>query len=417
MYFKKQFISTNKKKYYCQSSIGGLLKGVRVVDMSRVLAGPYCTMILGDMGAEIIKIENPNIGDETRTWGPPYLTSSDGNHSLSAYFISINRNKHSLTVNVKEKKGKEIIYNLIKESDIFIENYIPGKLNSMGFSYEKLSSINPRIIYVSLTGYGSDGPHGQRPGYDVVIEAEAGLMSITGEKDGNPMKVGVAVTDLQTGLYAHGAILAALYAREKSGKGQKIDVSLLETQVASLVNVGSSYLISGKEPKRRGTEHPSIVPYQLFKTKSKNEEEENGIVIGCGNNRQFEILCNYLGRPELVNHEEMKTNELRVKNREKVIEIIQKEIEKESSEFWMSKFIDSGLPCGPLNNLKQTFSHPQVLHRNMVTEIEHEKLGIYFIIFFVIFLYFILYFYSYLLSNYLQVTIKFLKSFYFLCFT
>ncbi|KAI3655914.1 hypothetical protein MP638_001937, partial [Amoeboaphelidium occidentale] len=245
-----------KRSY--SSAVTGPLKGIRVLDMTRVLAGPYCTQILGDLGAEVIKIEQPHVGDDTRTWYPPSMKSKDDKHSLSAYFISVNRNKHSVTVDLKSEQGRSIIKDLARQCDVLIENYVPGKMKSLGLDYETMREINERLVYVSISGYGPDGPDAKRPGYDVVIEAEAGLMSITGETNGNPVKVGVAITDLQTGLYAHGAILAALYAREKSGLGQKIDVSLLETQVASLVNIGSNYLVAGVNGGRSGTEHKSI---------------------------------------------------------------------------------------------------------------------------------------------------------------
>jgi succinate--hydroxymethylglutarate CoA-transferase len=382
-------IRTSLQRNYCSQAkpsttkLEGALKGVRILDLSRVLAGPYCTMILGDMGAEVLKIEQPNVGDETRDWGPPYITANDGSKDrLSAYFIAINRNKRSVTVDFKKEEGRELISRLAKECDVLVENFVPGKLDSMGLSYETLSALNPRLIYLSITGYGATGPHSHRPGYDVIIEAEAGLMFATGEKDGPPVKVGVAVIDLQTGLYAHGAILAALYARDRSGKGQKIDVSLLETQCASMVNLSSNYLIAGKEARRIGTEHANIVPYQLFKTKpdeanspSATQDEVSGIVLGCGNNKQWEILCRLLDKSEWIDDAEMRTNELRTKHRDRVISLVQAELARETSHYWMDKFRDSGLPSGPLHNLRQTFEHPQVLHRNMVVEVEHEKFG------------------------------------------
>jgi succinate--hydroxymethylglutarate CoA-transferase len=258
-------------------------------------------MMLGDLGADIVKVEHP-LGDDTRQWGPPYAKDQ------SAYFLCVNRNKRSITVNFKERKGLEIVKRLALKSDVLVENYLPGKLESMGLGYDDLSRENPGLIYASITGYGQTGPFAKRPGYDVIIEAEAGLMHITGERDGEPVKVGVAITDLTTGLYTKGAILAALFAREKTGKGQRIDVSLLECQVASLANIGSNFLIGGKEAQRMGTQHGAIVPYQSFKTK------DGRVVVGAGNDRQFQKFCTALGRLDLI-CEKFSTNQLRVENR------------------------------------------------------------------------------------------------------
>lgn len=232
------------------------LNGIRILDLTRILAGPYCTMLLGDMGAQVIKVESPK-GDDTRVWGPPFIESE------SAYFLGVNRNKMSVAVNLKTKMGVDVVKRIARVSDVVIENYIPGKMDDFGLGFKELSRDNKGLIYASITGYGPTGPYAQKPGYDVIIEAEAGLMHITGEKSGQPVKVGVAITDLTTGLYAHGAILAALFERLKSGKGQKIDISLLECQVASLANIGHNYLIGGMEAERLGTEHASIVPYQV----------------------------------------------------------------------------------------------------------------------------------------------------------
>jgi succinate--hydroxymethylglutarate CoA-transferase len=248
-------------------------------------------MTLGDMGADVIKVESHS-GDDTRSWGPPFLKSKDGKSQESAYYLGVNRNKRSIAIDFKSSSGRELILDLARISDVFIENYIPGKLNSLGLGYENLKAVNPKIIYTSITGYGPTGPSSQKPGYDVVIEAEAGLMHITGTKQ-TPAKVGVAITDLTTGLYAKGAILAALFSRKNTGKGQKIDVSLLECQVASLANIGSSYLIGGVEAERWGTEHSSIVPYQAFET------SDYPIIVGVGNKRQWGKFCGAIGRNDL----------------------------------------------------------------------------------------------------------------------
>ena len=240
------------------------LKGIRILDLTRILAGPYCSMILGDMGAEVIKVEHPINGDDTRKWGPPFLKSIDQSSTESAYFLGVNRNKQSIAVDLKHSMGVDVIKRIANVSDVVIENYLPGKLDQLGLGYSDLSRNNKGLIYASITGYGPTGPFANKPGYDVIIEAEAGLMHITGENSRPPVKVGVAITDLTTGLYAHGAILGALLARSKSGKGQKIDVSLLECQVANLANIGHNYLIGGLEADRLGTEHQSIVPYQVI---------------------------------------------------------------------------------------------------------------------------------------------------------
>ncbi|KAF9907323.1 hypothetical protein EC991_011145 [Linnemannia zychae] len=347
----------------------GPLDGIRVLDMTRVLAGPYCTQLLGDLGAEVIKVENPKGGDDTRAWGPPFATNPDGSETESAYFLSVNRNKKSITVNFQSEGGKQLIHDLVKKCDILVENYVPGKLKSMGLGYEELSALNPKLIYASITGYGQTGPYASRPGYDVMIEAEAGLMYITGEERGPPVKVGVAVTDLTTGLYAHGGILAALLARHRTGRGQHVDCSLLESQVATLANIGSSYLIAGKEAKRMGTAHPSIVPYQVLQTRDSH------IMIGAGNDGQFRTLCKVLQLDSLATNPLYKTNRDRVQNREELIRILTNRLQTEKNTFWLKALEGKGVPFAPIHNIGQTFSHPQVLARGMVHEVEHVKAG------------------------------------------
>ncbi len=290
----------------------GPLSGVKVLDLTRVLAGPYCSMMLGDLGADVIKVEHPS-GDDTRSWGPPFAVPLDENEvKESAYFLGVNRNKRSITVNFKTEQGLEIIKKLARRSDVLIENFIPGRLDELGLGYRELAKENPGLIYASISGYGPDGPYSKKPGYDVIIEGEAGLMHITGEENGEPVKVGVAITDLTTGLYTKGAILAALFAREKSGKGQKIDASLLECQVASLANIASNYLIGGQEAKRLGTKHGAIVPYQSFPT------SDGHIIVGAGNDRQYSKFCKALQRQDL-DSPSFATNQLRVQNREKLV--------------------------------------------------------------------------------------------------
>ncbi|KAF9193805.1 hypothetical protein BGZ51_002128 [Haplosporangium sp. Z 767] len=347
----------------------GPLNGIQVLDLTRVLAGPYCTQLLGDLGAEVIKVENPNGGDDTRAWGPPFAKNMDGSETESAYFLSVNRNKKSITVNFRSEAGKQLIYDLVKKVDVLVENYIPGKLAEMGLGYEHLSALNPRLVYASITGYGQTGPYASRPGYDVMIEAEAGLMYITGEEHGPPVKVGVAVTDLTTGLYAHGGILAALFARNRTGRGQHVDCSLLESQVATLANIGSSYLIAGKEAKRMGTGHPSIVPYQVLPTRDSH------IMIGAGNDSQFRTLCKILQLDSLAENPLYKTNRDRVANREELIQTMTNRLRSENNAFWLNALDGRGVPFAPINNIEQTFQHPQVLARGMVHEIEHPKAG------------------------------------------
>ncbi|KAJ3128207.1 hypothetical protein HK098_004953 [Nowakowskiella sp. JEL0407] len=319
----------------------GPLAGIRVLDLTRILAGPYCTMILGDLGAEIIKVENPDGGDDTRTWGPPFAQnlSADGEiPPQSAYFLGINRNKKSITVNLKSPEGLEIVRRLATISDVLVENYIPGKLDELGLGYTELSKRNPKLVYASITGYGPDGPFAHRAGYDVIIEAEAGMMHITGEPNGTPVKVGVAITDMVTGLYTHGAIMAALFARTKTGMGQKIDASLLESQVSTLANIGHSYLIGGLEGKRWGTSHASIVPYQAFKTK------DGYVVFGAGNDKQYKKVITAFGRADLADHEKFRTNQLRVKHREDLVSIIQEILIKENTDHWLKVLEPLNIP-------------------------------------------------------------------------
>ncbi|KAF9354210.1 hypothetical protein BGX26_007962 [Mortierella sp. AD094] len=334
-------------------------------------AGPYCTQLLGDLGAEVIKIENPKGGDDTRSWGPPFAKNIDPSDPAqeSAYFLGVNRNKKSITVNIRSPEGRQLIHDLVKKVDVLVENYVPGKLDKMGLGYEELSKLNPRLIYTSITGYGQTGPYKTRPGYDVMIEAEAGLMYITGEEDGTPVKVGVAVTDLTTGLYAHGAIMAAILARYRTGRGQHIDCSLLDAQVVTLANIASSYLIAGQEAKRMGTSHPSIVPYQVLPTRDSH------IMIGAGNDGQFKILCSVLGLESLCETPAYKTNKDRVRNRKELIAILTERLKTKPNADWLKALEGRGIPFAPINNLAQTFEHPQVIARGMVQEIEHPKAG------------------------------------------
>lgn len=321
-------------------------------------------MMLGDLGADIIKVERPEIGDETRHWGPPFAAPGE-----SAYFVSVNRNKRSITIDLKKSAGIEIIKALARKSDIFLENFSPGKMDALEIGYEDICLVNPQIIYCSISGFGPDGPYKNRAGYDLSVSAFGGLMGITGEPDGPPVKVGVAITDVTTGISAHGAICAALFAREKTGIGQKIDLSLLETQVSTLVNIGSSYLISGEIPKRWGTAHETIVPYQGFETKDKY------IIVAVGNDQLWVRLCNILGRPELAEDPRFKTNPLRVKNRKECVAILADILKTRPRDEWLQLLNNNSIPCAPINSMDEVFKDPQVLHRNMLVEVAHPKAG------------------------------------------
>ncbi|TRY63024.1 hypothetical protein TCAL_05566 [Tigriopus californicus] len=344
------------------------LSGIRVLDLSRVLAGPYCTMILGDLGAEIVKIEHPMRGCDTRAWGPPFVGSNDADKE-SCYFLSVNRNKKSVGINIKDPEGRDLVAALARQSDVLVENYLPGKLSQMGLGYDDLKDIAPNLIYCSITGFGVDGPYSNRAGYDVIAASIGGLLHITGEPNGPPCKVGVALTDVCTGLYAHGAIMAALLARAKSGRGQKIDCNLLATQVSTLVNLSSSYLNGGIEAQRQGTAHASIVPYQSFQTK------DGYMTIGCGNDHQFQEFCQKIGLPQVCLEDKYQSNELRVHNREELIELLTTKMGEKTNEEWTSTFDGAGFPYGPVNNLSQVFADPQVKHLGLEQTVSHPKVG------------------------------------------
>ncbi|OCF36651.1 L-carnitine dehydratase/bile acid-inducible protein F [Kwoniella heveanensis BCC8398] len=322
------------------------LAGIKVVDLTRVLAGPLATMMLSDLGADVIKIESPKHGDDTRSWLPPSapLPSTTENYPRpdlppeSAYFLQANRNKRSLTLNLKSNKGREVIHRLIEQADVLVENYVPGKLEKFGLGYGTVRKLNPRLVYCSITGYGSSGPYAQAPGYDVVIEAEAGLMHITGEKGGKPVKVGVAVTDVLTGHYAQSGILAALLKRGITGKGSRVECSLFESQIASLVNIGSNYLIAGQEASRWGTSHPSIVPYQVFPT------GDSYIMLSAGNDTQWAILCSpaVFDKQEWVDDVRFARNSGRVENREVLVRLIEGVLGEKSTAEWCERLKGKG---------------------------------------------------------------------------
>ena len=338
------------------------LNGVRVLDLSRVLAGPYCTMVLGDLGAEVIKVEPPE-GDETRGWGPPFAGGE------SAYYLCVNRNKRDIVINLKTDEGKSILRELAMQSDVLVENFRPGTLQKFGLDFETLHTLNPKLIYCSITGFGQTGSMKDKPGYDFMIQASGGLMSITGEPDGEPMKTGVAVVDLFAGQNAIIAILAALQARTLTGEGQHLDIALFDSQLGWLANVASNYLISGKLPKRHGNAHANIVPYQSF------QASDGWFAIAVGNDRQFVRLCDLLGKPELAVDEKFATNSARVQNREEVIALLADIFKTASVSEWLEKLDKAEIPCGPINNFEQVFSLPQVKEREMLVKMNHPTIG------------------------------------------
>lgn len=339
------------------------LEGIKVLDLSRALAGPYCTMMLADMGAEVIKVEMPGRGDDSRSWGPPFLKGE------SAYFMSINRNKKSITLNMKSEKSMEIILKLIKRSDVLVENFRPGAMERLGLGYERVKEMNPRIIYASISGFGQDGPYRMLPGFDQVLQGMGGLMSITGEPGGPPIKVGVAIADISGGMFAAYGIVVALYNREKTGRGQMIDVSLLDSQVAWLTYRAGAYLTSGEIPQPVGSGHPVIVPYQAFKAKDVY------INIAVGNDQLWEKFCKAVGLEKVMNDPKFATNAKRVENREEIVKIISDLIVARNGEEWLKIITDAGVPCGPIYTVDKIFADPQVLHRQMLKELDHLKAG------------------------------------------
>ncbi len=348
--------------------MAGPLSGIRVLDLSRILAGPWAGQCLADLGADVIKVENPNGGDDTRTWGPPFF--EEGETKLSAYYMCANRGKRSVTIDIATPEGQVLVKELAAKSDIVIENFKVGGLRKYGLDYEGLSAVNAGLIYCSITGFGQTGPYANRPGYDLLIQALGGLMSITGEADGvpggGPQRAGVAVTDLFTGLYSTIAILGALHHREKTGEGQHIDMSLLDTQVAVLANQGSNYLVSGKAPTRQGNSHPTIVPYQSFKTK------DGYMILAVGNDGQFARFCAAAGMPALADDERFKTNPSRVAHREALVPIVAGIIEGKTTDEWVSILEAANVPGGPINTIDRVFEDAQVKARGLALELEGE---------------------------------------------
>jgi glutaryl-CoA transferase len=342
----------------------GPLDGIRVLDLTRVLAGPYCTMFLGDLGAEVVKVEQPGVGDDTRGWGPPFTGGE------SAYFLCVNRNKKGVTVDLKSKEGIALVRRLAEHADVLIENFRPGAMERLGLGEKDLRAANPRLIYASLSGFGADGPMSDAPGYDLIVQAWGGLMSITGPADGEPSKVGVAIIDLVAGLMLGKSIAAALFAREKLGVGQKIDTSLLEAEVACLINVGSNYLVEGNIPRRWGNAHPSIVPYQSFKT------VDGYLVIGVASEGIWRRFCQAIGRAEWADDSRFEKNSNRVENRSLLIGLLAEIFLDRSTDEWLKLLNSVGVPCAPVQTVDQVFQAPQVLHREMLVQVEHPTAGI-----------------------------------------
>jgi crotonobetainyl-CoA:carnitine CoA-transferase CaiB-like acyl-CoA transferase len=347
----------------------GALEGITVVDLSRVLAGPYATMLLGDLGARVIKIEQPGRGDDTRHWGPPFTPNGE-----SAYFLCANRNKESVTLNLKHTEGQAIARDMIARADIIVENFKVGNMAALGLGYEELRKVNPGLIYCSITGYGQTGPYQDRSGYDAVIEAEGGIMSITGPAGdkadkGHPYKVGVAIVDITAGLNAVVAILAALHHRQHTSLGQAIDIALLDTQVGWLANVASAYLISGEPPRRYGNAHGSIVPYQTV------QASDGWLMIAVGNDIQFQKLCALLHHPEWATDTRFATNRARVMHRAALLPLLEAEFASAPVAFWTQQLSAAGIPTGPVNDIPTVLADPQVQARGMVQTIEHPVTG------------------------------------------
>ncbi len=339
------------------------LADIRVLDLSRVLAGPFCTMLLADFGADVIKVEAPGRGDDTRHWGPPWAGGE------SAYFLSVNRNKRSITLNLKHERGRQILLDLVARSDVFIENFKVGTAKRLGLDYETLREINPRLIYCSITGYGQTGPYRDRPGYDFVIQAEGGIMSITGPADGEPHKVGVAIVDITAGLFAATAILAALHHRERTGEGQYIDIALLDAQVGWLANVAQNYLVSGEVPKRYGNAHPNIVPYEVFPT------ADGYIAVGIGNDLQYRRFCELTGRMDLWEDGRFQTNPGRVEHRDELIPRLRELFRTKTTAEWLALLREAKISAAPINNVAQVLNDPHVLARGMVQTVRHPTAG------------------------------------------
>ena len=339
------------------------LAGRKVLDLSRVLAGPWCTMILADLGADVVKVENPQGGDDTRHWGPPYIAGE------AAYYLCANRNKRSIAIDISKPQGQAIVRRLAVGADVLVENYKLGGLDRYGLDYASIAALNPAIVYCSISGYGRASPIADRPGYDYVIQAEGGLMAVTGPADGEPMKVGVAVADLSTGMAAAQAILAALIARDRDGVGQHIDMALYDCQLSMMANVGAGYLASGAEPKRYGNGHPTVVPYQVF------DAADGRIVIAVGNDRQFAAFARLLGRPDLVADPRFAGNPARIRHRDALLAAIEPLVRARAGADWLAALRAAGVPCGEVRSVGAAMSAPETLARGMIRNVPHPTAG------------------------------------------
>ena len=352
----------------------GALSHIRVLDLSRVLAGPWCAQNLADLGAQVIKVERPGAGDDTRHWGPPFAKDPNGQDTTeSAYYISINRNKKSITLDISTPEGQAIVRDLVKTSDVVIENYKVGQLAKYGLDYLSLCAIKPNLIYCSITGFGQSGPYQHRPGYDFILQGMGGFMSITGEADhlpgGGPQKAGVAIVDLFTGMYASSAILAAVIHRDRSGEGQYIDMALLDTQVAMLANISSNYLCSGVSPHRWGNAHPNVVPYQTFQT------SDSWIIVAVGNDSQFRNFMKAGNREALADDPRFATNPARIEYRSALIPLLVEMVKEKTKAQWITLLEAAGVPCGPINNLQEVFENEQVIARGIEMHVPHPTAG------------------------------------------
>jgi crotonobetainyl-CoA:carnitine CoA-transferase CaiB-like acyl-CoA transferase len=351
-----------------------ILQGIRVLDLTRVLAGPWCTQNLADLGADVIKVEKPGAGDDTRGWGPPFLKARDGSDTAdAAYYLAANRGKRSIAIDIASAEGQTVIRSLASVSDVVVENFKVGQLRKYGLDYEALKAINPRLIFCSITGFGQTGPWAHRAGYDFIIQGLGGLMSITGEADGRPgggpQKAGVAVADLFTGMYATQAILGALYHRERTGQGQYLDVALLDCQVAMLANMNTNYFASGRAPRRWGNAHPNLVPYQTFKA------SDQWIIVACGNDEQYRRFCEAGESPELASDSRFNRVQDRIRNRDALIPLLEAMVARRTAQYWTDALERAGVPCGPINDLPQVFDNPQVKARGLQIGIERDDAG------------------------------------------
>jgi crotonobetainyl-CoA:carnitine CoA-transferase CaiB-like acyl-CoA transferase len=340
------------------------LEGLRVLDVSRVLTGPFCSMILGDLGAEVIKIERPDLGDDTRQWGPPFIEAE------SAYFLSVNRNKKSLTLDLSMEEGKQVLYDLAEKCDILLENFRPGVTDRLGIDYATISKKNPQIIYCSITSYGQTGEYRNRPAYDIVLQAMGGLMGTTGEPQSPPVRIGVAISDIGAGMYATIAILAAVLARRKTGKGQWLDISLLDCTVSWMTYMAGYYFATGSNPEKMGSAHPTIVPYQCFKTRDRQY-----VTVAIGNDKLFRLFCKAIGKEQLAENRKFTTNADRVRNRRQLIPILERSFLKKTRKQWLKILNEAELPAGPVYSLSEIFADPQIIQREMYVSIEHPKAG------------------------------------------